>query len=310
MSEVVLYDYWRSSASYRVRIALNLAGVAYRSVTVDLVKGEQVAPEHLARNPQGFVPVLDIDGAQLTQSLAILEYLDRTRGLNLLPEDPLAHAKAQALAEQIGAGATTGAYGAAPTGDIVILAVPYAAVLDVVKQYGEKLAGKLLVDITNPIKSDFTGFLTPEDSFGAREIAKVAPAATVIVKAFNTQNSNVLAAGPVEGRTLDIFLAGDDAQAKARVSAFIDSLGLRPMDTGPLTMARTLEHACMLWLGLMTHSGKHTSPECCAAVEDVPESSTGKSKKPRAAPPETKKVSVKEDGTGGDFTISSTLDGK
>jgi predicted dinucleotide-binding enzyme/ketosteroid isomerase-like protein len=168
-------------------------------------------------------------------------------------------AKARALAEQIGAGATTGTFGAAPAGDIVILAVPYAAVLDVVTQYGEGLASKILVDITNPIESDFTGFLTPEDSFGAREIAKVAPAATVIVKAFNTQNSHVLIAGPVEGRTLDIFLAGDDAQAEARVSAFIESLGLRPMDTGPLTMARTLEHACMLWLGLMTHSVKHTN---------------------------------------------------
>ena len=59
-----------------------------------------------------------------------------------------------------------------------------------------------------------------------------------------------------------------------------------------------------------THSGKHTSSECCATVEDVPESSTGKSKKSRAAPPETKKVSVREDGMGGAFTISSTLDSK
>ena len=59
-----------------------------------------------------------------------------------------------------------------------------------------------------------------------------------------------------------------------------------------------------------THSGKRTSSECCATVEDVPESSTGKSKKSRAAPPETKKVSVREDGTGGAFTISSTLDSK
>ena len=58
------------------------------------------------------------------------------------------------------------------------------------------------------------------------------------------------------------------------------------------------------------HSGKRTSSECCATVEDMPESSTGKSKKSRAAPPETKKVSVKEDGTGGAFTISSTLDSK
>ena len=168
-------------------------------------------------------------------------------------------AKARALAERIGLGATTGTFGAAPAGDIVILAVPYSAVLDVLKQYGEELAGKLLIDITNPIASDHTSFVTPSDSFGAQEIAKAAPADAVVVKAFNTQFSHVLAAGPVEGRPLDVFIAGDDAQAKARVSAFIESLGLRPMDTGPLPMARTLEHACLLWLGLMTHSLKHTN---------------------------------------------------
>lgn len=167
--------------------------------------------------------------------------------------------KARALAEQLGAGATTGTFGSAPAGDIVILAVPYAVVLDVVRQYGGKLAGKLLVDITNPIKSDFTGFLTPGDSFGAQEIAKVAPADADIVKAFNTLPSHALAAGSVEGHPLDVFLAGDDPQAKARVSAFIESLGLHPMDAGPLFMARTLEHACMLWLGLMTHSVKHAN---------------------------------------------------
>ena len=168
-------------------------------------------------------------------------------------------AKARALAEQVGAGATTGTFGAAPVGHIVILAVPYSAVLDVMKQYGEELAGKLLVDVTNPIKSDFTGFLTPEDSFGAQEIAKAAPADADIVKAFNTQFSHVLAAGPVEGHPLDVFLAGDDAKAKARVSAFVESLGLRPMDAGQLSMARTLEHAAMLTLGLMAHSVKHTN---------------------------------------------------
>ncbi len=166
-------------------------------------------------------------------------------------------AKTRTLVDGLGAGATAAGFGAVPAGDMVILAVPYSAVLDVVKQYGEALAGKLLIDITNPIKSDFTGFLTPENSFGAQEIAKVAPANAVIVKAFNTQNARVLAAGPVEGRQLDVFIAGDDAQAKARVSAFIKSLGLRPMDAGKLFMAWTLEHACMLWLGLMTHSVKH-----------------------------------------------------
>jgi predicted dinucleotide-binding enzyme len=168
-------------------------------------------------------------------------------------------AKARALAEQVGAGATTGTFGAAPAGDIVILAVPYSAVLDVVKQYGLELAGKLLVDITNPVAPDHTSFVTPGDSFGAQEIAKAAPADADIVKAFNTLFSNVLAAGPAEGHPLDVFIAGDDAEAKARVSAFIESLGLRPMDTGPLPMARTLEHVCLLSLGLLTHSVKHTN---------------------------------------------------
>ena len=101
MSETVLFDYWRSSASYRVRIALNLAGIAYKAVSVDLVKGDHKSPEHLARNPQGFVPVLEIDGLRLTQSLAILDYLDQTRALGLLPKDPGARAQAQALAHAI-----------------------------------------------------------------------------------------------------------------------------------------------------------------------------------------------------------------
>jgi 8-hydroxy-5-deazaflavin:NADPH oxidoreductase len=168
-------------------------------------------------------------------------------------------AKAQALAGQFGAGATTGTFGATPAGNIVILAVPYSAVLDVVKQYGEALAGKLLVDITNPVASDLTSFVTPEGSFGAREIARAAPADAHVVKAFNTQFSHVLAVGPIEGHPLDVFLAGDDSHAKASVSAFVESLGLRPMDVGALPMAKTLEHVCLLSLGLMTHSLKHTN---------------------------------------------------
>ncbi|NMP25642.1 NADPH-dependent F420 reductase [Rahnella sp. SAP-1] len=166
--------------------------------------------------------------------------------------------KARALAEQIGQGATTGSFRAVPAGDIVILAVPYLAVLDVVKQYSEALAGKILVDITNPVATDYTSFVTPDDSSGAQEIASIAPADAQVVKAFNTLFSHVLAAGPTEGHPLDVFIAGDNGQAKTRVSAFIESLGLRPMDTGPLFMARTLEHACLLSLGLITHSIKHS----------------------------------------------------
>ncbi|MEY8840061.1 maleylacetoacetate isomerase [Cribrihabitans sp. XS_ASV171] len=101
MSAATLFDYWRSSASYRLRIALNMAEVNYDQIPIDLTKGEHRSPEHLARNPQGLVPVLEIDGLRLTQSLAILDYLDQTRGLNLLPKDPAARAKAQALAHSI-----------------------------------------------------------------------------------------------------------------------------------------------------------------------------------------------------------------
>jgi hypothetical protein len=126
-----------------------------------------------------------------------------------------------------------------------------------VKQHGERLAGKILVDITNPVVPDHLSFVTPGDSSGAQEIARASPADTKIVKAFNTQFAHVLSDGTVNGQPLDVFLAGDDAEAKARVSAFIESLGLRPMDTGPLRMARTLEHVCLLSLGLLTHSIKN-----------------------------------------------------
>lgn len=101
MGDVVLYDYWRSSASYRVRIGLNLAGIAYRAVTVDLRAGEHSSDVHLERNPQGFVPVLEIDGFRLTQSLAIIDYLDQTRGVGLLPSDPVERARATALAHSL-----------------------------------------------------------------------------------------------------------------------------------------------------------------------------------------------------------------
>jgi maleylacetoacetate isomerase len=95
---VKLYDYWRSSAAYRVRIALNLLGIEFESVPVNLLKGEHKAPENLARNPQGLVPTLEIDGRVMTQSLAIVEYLDETRDAGLLPEEPGERARLRAVA--------------------------------------------------------------------------------------------------------------------------------------------------------------------------------------------------------------------
>ena len=99
MTDVVLYDYWRSSASFRVRIALHLKGIAFTSVAVNLLDGSQRSAAHLARNPQGFVPALAIDGMVMTQSLAILEYLDaRTAESPLMPDNPVAAARLRAIA--------------------------------------------------------------------------------------------------------------------------------------------------------------------------------------------------------------------
>ncbi|MCI4591715.1 maleylacetoacetate isomerase [Sphingobium sp. BYY-5] len=102
MTEPVLHGYFRSTASYRVRIALNLKGVAYADAFHHLRKGEQRAPDYLALNPQGLLPALEIDGAVLTQSLAICEYLDETAaGPRLLPADPIRRARVRAAAQVI-----------------------------------------------------------------------------------------------------------------------------------------------------------------------------------------------------------------
>ncbi len=95
----ILHDYFRSSAAYRVRIALNLKGVAYDSVAVSLLDGDQRGAEYVALNPQGLVPTLEIDGLRLTQSLAIIDYLDaRFPEPPLVPADPAARSRVLALA--------------------------------------------------------------------------------------------------------------------------------------------------------------------------------------------------------------------
>jgi 8-hydroxy-5-deazaflavin:NADPH oxidoreductase len=163
--------------------------------------------------------------------------------VEVLSRDP---AKARALADKLAAGATTGTYAAAPTGDIVILAVPYGSAAAVVADYGDALDGKVIIDITNPVAPDLSGLVTPHGSSGAQEIAKGLPATAHIVKAFNTVFGHVLAKN---GR-LDAFIAADDAEAKARVSTFIESLGLRPLDVGGLPMASTLEALGLMMIGL------------------------------------------------------------
>ncbi len=167
--------------------------------------------------------------------------------VEVVSRDP---AKARALADKLAAGATTGTYGAAPVGDIVILAVPYSGAAAAVTDFGKALDGKVIIDIANPIAPDLSGLITPHGSSGAQETAKGLPPGAHVVKAFNTIFGHVLA----KGERLDAFIAADDAEAKALVSTFLESLGLRPLDVGGLHMAQTLEALGLMMIGLAKNS--------------------------------------------------------
>lgn len=153
-------------------------------------------------------------------------------------------------------GASSGVLGEAPAGDIVVLALPYGAVAEVVRQYGAALDGKVLVDITNPVDFEtFGGLVTPRDSSAAQEIASLVPHAKV-VKAFNTTFASTLVDGAVDDQPLDVLIAGDDDDgAKALVAAFIEAAGLRPLDVGPLAQAHWLEGIGFLHIGLQVSKG-------------------------------------------------------
>jgi maleylacetoacetate isomerase len=102
MSDAVLHDYWRSSASYRLRIALNAVGLKYHSAPVDILKGEQRQAAYLALNPQGLLPTLQLDGHSMTQSLAIIEYLVELHPeARILPADVLGRHRVRALSYAI-----------------------------------------------------------------------------------------------------------------------------------------------------------------------------------------------------------------
>lgn len=156
--------------------------------------------------------------------------------------------KATELAKTLGGDTTTGEWGTAPAGDIVIVALLYDGVVPAVVQYGDALAGKVIVDISNPFNATFDGLAHRGETSIAREVAKAAPAGAGVVKAFNTVFRQVLE----KGRP-DVFIAGDDASAKAQVEAFVESLGLRPLDVGGLSMAHWLEGAGVLTVGLANH---------------------------------------------------------
>ena len=126
-------------------------------------------------------------------------------------------------------------------GDVVVLALWYGTNIEVAKQLSEKLNGKTVVDIANPLNSTYDGLVTAPDSSSAEDVAKVVGPKTKVVKAFNTTYASTLLSGQVAGEPLDVFIAGDDEEAKNRVAQLIKDAGLRPVDTGPLSRARQIE---------------------------------------------------------------------
>jgi len=127
------------------------------------------------------------------------------------------------------------------TGDIVILAVPYPAVADILSTRGQQLAGKVVVDITNPLNFEtFDSLTVPADSSAAAEIAAALPQSQV-VKAFNASFAGTLAAGTVGPLPTTVLIAGDDADAKKLLAEVVTAGGLQAIDAGALSRARELE---------------------------------------------------------------------
>ena len=150
--------------------------------------------------------------------------------------------KAQALAGDLGRDVRAGTVGDPITGDVVVLAVWYQALDDVLGRYGDQLAAKTIIDITNPVDQETYAPLTLDAGSAAQEIAQKTPGAKV-VKAFNTTFAGSLIEGRVAGEPLDVFIASDDEDAKATVRELAEGAGLRVLDAGPLAHARQLEGA-------------------------------------------------------------------
>jgi NADPH-dependent F420 reductase len=129
----------------------------------------------------------------------------------------------------------------AKLGDVVVLAVPYGTNVELAKQLGAKLAGKVVVDIANPLNATYDGLATKPDSSSAEDVAKAAVSNVKVVKAFKTTFAGTLLAGQVAGRPLNVFIAGDDADAKSKIAQLAKDGGMRPIDTGPLSRARQIE---------------------------------------------------------------------
>lgn len=165
--------------------------------------------------------------------------------------------KGNALAEELKNSISTAKVSVAPVGsepdDIIVLAIPYPEITNVAKQY-DGFAGKIVIDITNPVDFNTFQLIPAPGQSGAQEVASALPDAT-IVKAFNTTLAGPLAAGKVEGKELDVFIAGDNQDAKTKVSELIKTSGMRPIDVGALANARHLEGFGLIQMAVQDQIG-------------------------------------------------------
>ncbi len=142
-------------------------------------------------------------------------------------------------------------------GEVIILALPYSAVPSVIEHFADQWKGKVVVDISNPVNFQTFELIPPAGTSGAEEVAKLLPAGAKLVKAFNTTFAGTLVQAEVKGEPLDVFIAGDDAEAKATVAKLITDGGLRPLDAGPLKRAQALEAMQLVHMTLQEALGSN-----------------------------------------------------
>jgi 8-hydroxy-5-deazaflavin:NADPH oxidoreductase len=142
---------------------------------------------------------------------------------------------------------------AAQSGDVVVLAVPWAAVPDALRSAGD-LKGKVLLDCTNPLLPDLSGLDVPAGTSGGEIVAGLAPGA-LVVKIFNTTGAANMTNPDFHGQPATMFYCGDDGGAKGIASGLAGDLGFEPVDAGPLSQSRQLESLCLLWVSLAIKQG-------------------------------------------------------
>ncbi|MDQ3859782.1 MAG: NADPH-dependent F420 reductase [Actinomycetota bacterium] len=168
--------------------------------------------------------------------------------VEIVDRDP---AEARRLAEELGEAASALEPGAGFGGEIAVLAMYYPVNKDAARQYADELAGKVVVDISNPVNTEtWDDLATPLGTSAAEELQQLVPEGTPVVKAFNTTFAGTLVEGEVAGQQLDVLLAGDDEEAKRKVSQLVSDGGLRPIDAGELRRAQQLEQLGFLHISL------------------------------------------------------------